>query len=287
MKSQLPIPSLYVYPDLNGLNWPATVAKYRAMIEAGLITDAFYTEMKNMINELGDDHSQYESPADVAAAAAELSGHNDYVGIGVEIAPFVQNDLLSVSWSFLALAADHAGIKPHDNLLSVDGIPLVKNGQPLAQLVRGPACSAAVVTVQTPGTKPRNITMLRYAIQSYVPIVAQLVTTQDGSRIGYIFLPSFFDDTIPGQVKQALQQFGQLDGLILDNRMNPGGSSTVVEPILSYFTNGLLGHFVSRTQSSPFEVSADPVDNSQTVPMVILIGKDTASFGELFSGHHA
>ncbi len=279
-----PIPSLYVYPDLNGLNWPATVAKYRARIEAGLTTEAFYDQMKAMIAELHDNHSQYESPADVAAANAQLSGHNDYVGIGVEIAPFPKDNDLSVLLVFPGSAAEHAGLKPHDNLLKVDGIPLVQNGQPETQLVRGPACSAEVLTVQTPGSQPRNITLLRYAVSSYIPIVARLVTTTDGSRIGYIFLPSFFDDTIPTQVKQALQQFGHLDGLILDNRFNPGGSSTVVEPILSYFTNGLLGHFVSRTDSQPFGVQADPVENSQTVPIVILVGKDTASFGEIFSG---
>ena len=126
--------------------------------------------------------------------------------------------------------------------------------------------------------------MLRYAIQSYIPIVAQLVTTHDGSRIGYIYLPSFFDETIPSQVKTALQQWGQLDGLILDNRMNPGGSSDVVLPILSYFTDGLLGHFVSREATHSFEVKADPVANSQTVPLVVLVGEDTVSFGEIFSG---
>jgi C-terminal processing protease CtpA/Prc len=111
-----------------------------------------------------------------------------------------------------------------------------------------------------------------------------MVPTQDGSRIGYIYLPSFFDETIPGQVKQALQQFGQLDGLILDNRMNSGGSSDVVEPILSYFTDGIVGHFARRTATRPLQASADPINNSQSVPIVVLVGTDTVSFGEIFSG---
>jgi len=278
------IPSLYVYPDFNGLNWPATVATYRAKVEAGLDTEAFYTEMGNLITALGDEHSQFEPPAEVSAANAELSGQNNYAGIGVEIMPVPQRNLLTVLLDFPGSTADHAGLKPHDNLLDVDGIPVSNNGVPSAQLVRGPACSAVVLTVQTPGQQPRNVTLLRYNIQSYVPIVAQLVTTHDGSRIGYIYLPSFFDETIPAQVKKALEQFGPLDGLILDNRMNPGGSSLVVEPILSYFTNGLLGHFASRTDSQPFEINADPVANSQTVPMVVLVSQNTASFGEIFTG---
>ncbi len=279
-----PIPSLYVYPDLNGLNWTNTVAKYRAKIEAGLTTDAFYSEMQNMIGELGDNHSFYESPAEVAASSAQLAGKNDYVGIGVEITPEINRSDISVVLVFPGSAAEHAGLQPHDDLVSVDGIPLVKNGAPLTQLVRGPACSVAVLTVQTPGEPSRQVMVMRYEVKSAQPIVARLVTTTDGSRIGYIFLPSFFDETIPAQVAQVLQQWGNLDGLILDNRLNGGGSSDVVDPILSYFTDGLLGHFVSRTASREVSVSANPINNSQTVPMVVLVGDGTASFGEIFSG---
>ncbi|HEX7620457.1 MAG TPA: S41 family peptidase [Anaerolineales bacterium] len=279
-----PIPSLYVYPDFNGVDWPATVAKYRAKVEGGLDTETFYTEMQNLINELGDNHSQYLSPVEVADSTAQLAGRNDYVGIGVLIMPMLDKNRLSILLVFPGSSAEHAGLKPHDSLLAVDGIPLVENGVSFPQRVRGPACSAAVVTVQSPGGAPRNITVIRSAINSSLPIIARMVTTQDGSRIGYIYLPSFFDETIPGQVKQALQQFGQLDGLILDNRMNSGGSSDVVEPILSYFTDGVVGHFASRTATRPLQASADPINNSQTVPVVVLVGTDTVSFGEIFSG---
>ncbi len=279
-----PIPSLYVYPDFNGLDWPATVTKYRAKIETGLDTETFYTEMQNLITALGDNHSSYLSPVEVTESNAQLAGRNDYVGIGVEILPMVDKNRLSILLVFPGSSAEHAGLKPHDSLLAVDGIPLVENGTTYPQRVRGPACSAAVFTIQSPGKTPHDITIIRSAINSSLPIIARMVPTQDGSRIGYIYLPSFFDETIPGQVKQALQQFGQLDGLILDNRMNSGGSSDVVEPILSYFTDGVVGHFVSQTATRPLQASADPVNNSQSVPIVVLVGTDTVSFGEIFSG---
>jgi carboxyl-terminal processing protease len=125
---------------------------------------------------------------------------------------------------------------------------------------------------------------VRFKITSSLPIDARLVATTDGSRIGYIFIPTFFDETIPGQVEKALKDFGPLDGLILDNRMNGGGSSNVVEPILSHFTSGTLGQFISRTGKRPFTINANPINNSQTVPLVVLVGQDTASFGEIFSG---
>jgi carboxyl-terminal processing protease len=97
-------------------------------------------------------------------------------------------------------------------------------------------------------------------------------------------LPSFFDEKIPGEVAASLQQFGSLDGLILDNRMNPGGSSAVVVPVLSYFASGTLGVFKSRTVAHPLTIQSNPVANSQKVPLVVLVGLDTASFGEIFAG---
>jgi carboxyl-terminal processing protease len=279
-----PIPKYYVYPDMNGLDWPAIVAKHRAKVESGLDTETFYTEMENIIGELGDEHSQFQSPAVKAASEAELAGVIDYVGIGIVIKPMPEKGLLTILSVFPGSSAEHAGLMPHDSLLAIDGIPLVENGKALPHRVRGPECSAIVLTVQSPGQARRDITVLRYGIKTSEMIIAQMVPTQDGSRIGYIYLPTFFDETIPEQVKQALEGFGDLDGLILDNRMNPGGSSDVVEPILGYFTDGTLGHFASRKETRPLKVSADPIHNSQTVPLAILVGVDTVSFGEIFSG---
>jgi C-terminal processing protease CtpA/Prc len=138
--------------------------------------------------------------------------------------------------------------------------------------------------VQSPGEAPRDVLLMRYRIAGSVPVESRLVSTTDGSRIGYIFIPSFFDETIPPQVEDALNDFGQLDGLILDLRMNGGGSSTVTYPILEYFMDGKLGDFVSRKKSRPLEIRANPIQNSQTVPLVVLVSEDTISFGEIFAG---
>ncbi len=278
------ISKVYLYPDFNGRDWPSLVAQYRAKVEAGLDTETFYSEMEKLVSELGDEHSQFQSPVVVAASKAELSGVNNYVGIGVVVKPMPEKGLVSILTVFPDSSAEHGGLKQHDSLLAVDGVPIVEHGEAYPHRVRGPECSAVVITVQSPGEAPRDVTFIRYRISAPLPIDARLAPTTDGSRIGYIFLPTFFDETIPGQVRKALEDFGPLDGLILDNRMNSGGSSDVVDPILSYFTSGTLGHFVSRKTTRPLEVTADPINNSQTAPLVILVGQDTVSFGEIFSG---
>lgn len=278
------INSVYLYPDFNGLDWKSIVAKYRAKISAGVDSETFYTNMEALMVELGDDHSSFLSPVEVKASNAELNGQTDYVGIGVLINPVPKKERATILSILPDSSAEHGGLKQHDSILAIDGIPITENGIDYSLRVRGPECSAVRLSIQSPGEEPRDEMFIRYHITGGLSIVAKLVTTTDGSRIGYIFIPTFFDDTIPKQIKKALQDFGPLDGLILDNRMNGGGSSSVVYPIFSYFTSGTIGHFVSRTETSPLDISADPVENSQTVPLVVLVGTDTVSFGEIFSG---
>jgi len=278
------IEEVYVYPDFNGVDWESLASQHRTQIESGLNAEGFYTEMQSLITELGDEHSSFESPVEVAEAEAELAGTNDFVGIGIYFLPVLERQRITVLSIFRDSPAEHAGLKPHDSIIAVDGMPIVQNGEEVSYLVTGPECSAVVLTVETPRQAPRELTLVRTRIQSPSVVDATLLPTSDGSRVGYIFLPTFYDETIPGQVRAALEGFGTLDGLILDNRVNGGGSSTVLEPVLAYFASGLLGEYTSRHNSRPMEVQPDPVQNSQTVPLVVLVSEDTVSFGEVFSG---
>lgn len=274
----------YLYPDYNGVDFPGLRDLARSEIAAGLETEAFYREIDTFLQALGDEHSHFESPAEVAASEAELAGGVGFVGVGVLVQPLEDKQRVTILVVFPGSPAEAAGLRSHDSLLAVDGLPIVEDGVAHTQRVRGPECSAVVLTVQSPGGEPRRIQLVRHRFGTSAPVVADRVPTADGSRIGYIFLPTFFDRTVPGEVQLILEEFGELDGLILDNRMNGGGSSDVVEAILAFFTSGTLGHFVSRESERPLTVIADPVANSQSVPLVVLVGEHTASFGEIFSG---
>lgn len=274
----------YVYPDFNGKDWDGIVSKTQAEIKAGVKTETFYTDMESMVTELGDDHSHFESPVEVAQSQAELSGVNQYVGVGIVILPQPEKDQAAIISVFHNSPAEHGGLKPHDSILAVDGLPMVKDGKSYLYLARGPECSETELTIKSPNQAPRQVLLVRQQIDSPEPIEAHLVTTMDGSRIGYIFIPTFYDETIPKQIKDALNNFGRLDGLILDNRMNTGGSSDVVIPTLSYFTSGILGQYKGRNESRLLQIKPDPVQNSQDVPLVVLVGTGTVSYGEVFSG---
>jgi carboxyl-terminal processing protease len=272
---------VYVYPDYNGMDWNEIEARYRAKIEAGLDADSFYFEMQNMIDELGDEHSAFISPVGVEQSAAELRGNIQFVGIGVYGWPDYERGRMIVISTFTGSPAEYAGIQSHDSILLVDGLPIAPE---TGLRIRGPECSALILTVQSPGEAPREVILLRSPIEGNIPIDARLVAATDGSKVGYIFIPSFFDETLPRQIESALEGFGPLDGLILDVRLNGGGSSSVAYPILEFFTNGRLGRFVSRKASRPLEIRANPVQNSQTVPLIVMVSEDTVSFGEIFAG---
>ncbi|HEX2994247.1 MAG TPA: S41 family peptidase [Anaerolineales bacterium] len=272
---------VYVYPDFNGNNWNAIIAMHRARVEAGMDTRSFYDEMFLMIQDLGDDHSFFLSPAEVTETEAELKGDTKFVGVGVYGSPDYLTGELTVVATFPGSAAEYAGIQSHDKILLIDGHSI---DQLFSYRLRGPECSTVIVRVQSPGGAPRDVMLMRYAVQGNILIDARLVTTADGSKIGYIFIPTFFDETIPEQIEKALEEFGKLDGLILDLRMNGGGSSSVIYPILEYFIEGELGKFVSREETRPLKIYANEIQNSQTVPLVVLVGEGTVSFGEIFAG---
>ena len=275
------VEGIYVYPDYNGKDWNEIETRYRAKIEAGLDTQSFYNEMSFMIEELGDEHSFFLSPIEVAEAEAELRGELEFVGVGIYGQSDLERGRVIVVSTFPGSPAEYGGIQHHDSILLVDGQAI---GEEFGDRLRGPQCSAVVLTVQSPGEAPRDVMLVRYAIRGNIPIDARLVATTDGSKIGYIFIPSFFDETLPGQIENALNEFGPLDGLILDVRMNGGGSSSVAYPIMEYFITGRLGEFVSRDDSRALDIEANEIQNSQTVPLVVMVSEDTVSFGEIFAG---
>ena len=57
-----------------------------------------------------------------------------------------------------------------------------------------------------------------------------------------------------------------------------------MEGTLRLFVDGFMGYFVNRAGKEDLVIAARDIDGSTTVPLVVLIGLDTVSFGEIFSG---
>jgi carboxyl-terminal processing protease len=175
----------------------------------------------------------------------------------------------------------------HDNILAVDGQPVINDEGTRRNLLPGPEGTTINVTVQSPGGEPRTFPITRRRVGGVLPVPYSVLTTPQGKRIGYIFMYSFTDTTMDDSIAQALNVMSTeapLDGLILDNRYNLGGASDVLLDTMNYFTTGLIGFIVDRQQDNPLEVPGVDLNGSQRLPMVVLVGDGTASFGEVFAG---
>lgn len=277
----------YVYPDFNGVDWDAVQAEFRQRIETGLDNAGFYMAMYEMITRLGDEHSFYLSPEAVAEEEANYAGQHDYAGIGILLSAVPERNRAVILSVFAGSPAEAAGLQPRDAILSVDGNPILDEEGFLRDIVRGPVGTSITLVVQTPEQEERQLSVTRQRITGAVPVPYSVFTTEAGLRLGYILLVTFDDSTVDEQVGEALRNMtaeGPLDGLILDNRMNGGGSSAVVEPILGYFAGGVMGHFVSRQDERPLSIRPNDINGSQDVPLVVLVGSGSASFGEIFAG---
>ncbi|RPI80535.1 MAG: PDZ domain-containing protein [Chloroflexi bacterium] len=277
----------YLYADFNGLDWDAIRVEYQAVIDSGLTNEAFYFTMDEMLMRLGDEHSAYYSPEMVAQEDAAYAGDQDFVGIGILSSPVPVKNLAVILIVFPGSPADRAGLQPHDSLLEVNGEPILDEYGFLNDAIQGLEGTILTLKVQKPGEDSRIVTLVRERISGTVPVPYEVLTTSEGKKIGYVLLVSFNDMTVDDSVKDALDAMnagGPLDGLIIDNRNNNGGTDTVLRGTLSYFTSGEVGYFINRSEERPLRVMGEDIHGSQSLPLVVLVGVDTASYGEVFAG---
>jgi carboxyl-terminal processing protease len=271
----------YVDLAFNGRDWQAIGERYEATIAAGLADEAFYPLLQSMIGDLGDGHSYVQSPQEVQEEEAAALGQVDFVGIGA----LLQNTAEGGAQVILVFPdgpADRAGILPHDTILAVDGGP-VRDENGISR-TRGPEGSSVDLTVRSPGAAPRRLALTRAHVAGGLPVDSCIVP---GTRIGYLMLPTFLDETIADQVRGGLTTMtsvGPLDGLILDNRMNGGGVGSMANAALALFLDGPQGTYVTRESREELVIEGEDVGGSQSVPLVVLVGPDTVSYGEIVSG---
>ncbi|MFQ5617082.1 MAG: S41 family peptidase [Anaerolineales bacterium] len=277
----------YLYEDFNGADWGATCEEYRQRVENGLSEEAFYLAMDKMIQSLGDDHSVFLSPEQVAEEEAELAGNLDYVGIGILVSAVPERGRAVILLTFPGSPAEQAGIQSHDSILAVDGEPILDEDDLMRDTLRGPEGTTVTITLQSPGEVPRDLVVSRQRISGSIPVPYRVVATSTGKRIGYILLVTFSDGTVASQVGDALKDMTReapLDGLIIDNRLNEGGVDIMLKDTLAYFVDGAVGYFISRDDERSLKVNGEDVGGSQEMPLVVLVGLDTISYGEVFAG---
>ena len=163
-----------------------------------------------------DPHSNFFDPKSYAALREEQRGK--YYGVGMQVGP--RNNKVIVIAPFAGAPAYRAGIRPGDIIIAVDGKPTDNmSTSDVAELLKGPKGTTVKITVLREGSdKPLDFTIVRDEIPRYSVDVHFLIHP----GIGYIHI-SGFQETTEKEVRDALDEFGDIHGLILDLRQNPGG----------------------------------------------------------------
>jgi len=225
-----------------------------------------------------DPHSNFFDPKSYAALREEQRGK--YYGVGMQVGP--RNNKVIVIAPFAGAPAYRAGIRPGDIIIAVDGKQTDNmSTSDVAELLKGPKGTSVKITVLREGTdKPLDFNVVRDEIPRYSVDVHFMIKP----GIGYIHV-SGFQETTEKEVRDALDEFGDIHGLILDLRQNPGG-------LLSEGV-GVADQFLKKGQvivSHHGRASAEKVykathgNGGKDYPIVVLVNRGTASAAEIVAG---
>ncbi|MFI5268305.1 MAG: S41 family peptidase, partial [Chloroflexota bacterium] len=226
-----------------------------------------------------DCQTRFFDPAALKARQAEVSGQQQFGGIGVLMKNIPGHPTVL---RVLDGPARSSGLKPGDEIVAIDGKPT--RGQTFEQVrntIRGPQGSSVKITVKRPGdSAPHDFDVARGQIQA--PIIDAAIL---GNSIGYIHLYSF-PQAIPQEIDKALEVFDQrnVDSVIFDVRANTGGDQQAILQVMSRFIKGGTAEVqIERNgQRQPFTL--DPsVYWKNPRPVVLLADEDTQSGGEMFT----
>jgi carboxyl-terminal processing protease len=274
----------YVRADYGGADWKALGAQYRGLVAAGETDEAFAQTMHDMLGKLPAGAATFQTRAE--RLALDTSNAAAYFGIGafVSFRTSPQPHIVILA-TIDGSPADKGGLQPHDSLMAVDGTPFTADDeQAPTKRIRGSQGTTVTLTVQTPGEQARQLQLQR------APITATDVLrggNLPSINVAYYRLPVVADANLAAAIAgdlDTISQTARLKGIILDLRVaRSDANGWPLSQMLTLFGNGKLGEFYTRTGATPVEITGQDVAGSQSLPLVILVGSDTAGTPEIFA----
>ena len=206
-----------------------------------------------------------------------------YGGIGITIG--LKDSVIVVTDVLEGYSAEKEGIRIGDKIIDVDGIPLKgKSSGDIRALVKGAPGTKVDMKIDRSG-QYMDFSLTREEINlknvTYKGVL--------GDGIGYIKLERFNRYAI-SEVTDALTEFknkGEVKGIILDLRGNPGGLLEAAVGILDKFVDkgNLLLITKGRKSSSEKKYFAEETPMiGKKIPLVVLVNGNTASASDIVSG---
>jgi carboxyl-terminal processing protease len=237
--------------------------------------------VKGMLSGL-DPHSAYLVPEEYQELKEGTTGQ--FGGLGIEVT--MENGFIKVVSPIDDTPAQKAGVKTGDLIIKLDDKPV--KGMSLTdavKMMRGEPGSTIVLTIVREGEEaPLKLTLARDIIK--VKSVKSRILEKG---YGYVRISSFQSGT-GDALKGALaalkkENGGNLKGLVLDLRNNPGGVlNAAVEVSDAFLKSGLIVYTEGRIENSEMRFNAAPDDLIDGAPIVVLINAGSASASEIVAG---
>jgi carboxyl-terminal processing protease len=286
-RSSLPIEELRAFTEVFG----AIKSNYVEPVEdKKLITEA----INGMLTGL-DPHSAYLDQE--AFRELQVGTQGQFGGLGIEVG--MEDGFVKVISPIEDTPAFKAGVKPNDLIIKLDDTPV--KGMSLNDAVkkmRGKPNTQITLTISRKGESAPIVVTLTRAVIHVQSVKAKLVEP----GYGWIRVSQFQEQTPESLVSnlERLYKQGQLKGLVLDLRNDPGGLLHGAVAVSAAFlpAKSLVVSTDGRAEDSRKKFYAVPDDYARrgddvlkglpagvkSVPMVVLVNGGSASASEIVAG---
>jgi len=224
-----------------------------------------------------DAHSDFMSKDEFSNFQTKMSG--EFGGLGIVVG--LRDGALTVISPIDDTPASKAGVKAGDIILKIGKKNTLDIGlNEAVSLMRGePGSDLKLTLVRKSKKEPLVVNITRDIIN-----VDSVETKKIEGGYAYVKLKSFDKHAASG-VAQALQDFQESKGIILDLRNNPGGDLFQAIDVADLFIDeGVIVSQKGKIQSENIEYEAKSVGTYTDVPVVVLVNEGSASASEIVSG---
>jgi carboxyl-terminal processing protease len=236
--------------------------------------------IQGMINTLKDPYSVYMNKETAEKFSESLD--SSFEGIGAEVS--MVDGKVTIVAPFKDSPAEKAGLKPNDQIISVNGESV--EGLDLYEAVlkiRGKKGTKVRLEILRPGVKEvLKIDVVRDEIP--IETVHADVKKYHGKNVGYIEITSFSENTAQ-DFKKKLDELEKknIDGLVLDVRGNPGGYLQSVEEILKELVPKDKPYVQIEDRNGEKQRFFSPLSKKKDYPISVLIDRGSASASEILA----
>jgi len=229
-----------------------------------------------------DPHSDYLDKEEYRDLQVGTSG--EFGGLGIEVG--MEGGFVKVISPIDDTPAQRAGLEAGDLIIRIDDKPV--KGMSLSEavnLMRGkPGTEIRISVLRSGDGQPFTVSLKRDLIH-----VASVKSRTLEPGYGYVRISNFqartTEDMIAAIDKLKSENNGQLKGLVLDLRNNPGGVLNAAVGVSDAFiTGGLIVYTQGRLPDSKLQFSAGPDDVLAGAPIVVLVNRGSASASEIVAG---